>query len=43
MVKRVWEQLFGAGLAETLEDLELAGYSITFGIIYNWLSYQFLE
>jgi len=42
LVNRVWEQLFGTGLAETLEDLGSQGISPTHMELLNWLSYQFM-
>lgn len=43
MVNRVWEQLFGTGLAETLEDLGSQGIAPTHVALLDWLSYQFMN
>ena len=43
MVNRVWEQLFGTGIAETLEDLGSQGIPPTHVELLNWLSYQFMN
>ncbi|WP_235921052.1 DUF1553 domain-containing protein [Foetidibacter luteolus] len=43
MVNRLWEQLFGAGIAETLEDLGTQGISPTHLELLNYLSFQFMN
>lgn len=43
IVNRIWEQVFGTGLAETLEDLGSQGIAPTHADLLNWLSYQFMH
>ncbi len=43
MVNRVWEQLFGVGLVETLEDMGSQGASPTNQALLDYLSFKFMN
>ena len=43
IVNRIWEQLYGHGIAETLEDLGTQGIAPTHLELLDWLSFQLMN